>query len=192
MIRSLILFAALLIASPALAEVTEQVRTETDGTTTLEHELTVAAAPEAVWEAIATAEGWKSWAVPVAWIDPADPDVIETSYNPAAKPGAPDTIRQRFLARIPGRMLAFRTIKAPVGFTHFDQFRQMLSVFELEPLPGGATRVRLSGVGYPDSEAGRRLLAFFSAGNKVSLEMLRDRFETGPVDWAEKLKKPLK
>ena len=163
-----------------------------DGTTSLIHEMTIAASPQAVWEAIATAEGWKSWAVPVAWVDPDEPDVIETSYNPAATPGAPDTIRQRFLARIPGRMLAFRTIKAPAGFTDFDQFRHMLSVFELEPRPDGGTRVRLTGVGYPDSEAGKRLLAFFREGNKASLEMLRGRFEKGPVNWAERLGKPLR
>ena len=36
------------------------------------------------------------------------------------------------------------------------------------------------------------MLAFFRAGNKVSLEMLRDRFDKGPVDWEKKLGKPLK
>ena len=39
-------------------------------------------------------------------------------------------------------------------------------------------------VGYPDSEGGRRLVGFFEAGNKVSLESLRRRFAEGPVDWA--------
>ena len=187
-----------LAAAPVQAAATEEpgvvveTRTETDGTFTLVHELMVSAPVDSVWNAVSTADGWKTWAVPVAWIDPEDADVIETSYDPAAAPGSPQTIRQRFLARIPGRMLAFKTIKAPAGFADFDQFSHMQSVLELERVEEDATRVRLTGVGYPDTEAGRRLLQFFRDGNRVSLEMLRDRFANGPIDWAEKLKKPLK
>ena len=199
MIHALVIALAIAVAplQAAAAEldvvdVAVETRIEKDGTTTLIHELVVPAPPEAVWQAISTAQGWKSWAVPVAWTDPQDPSVIESSYDPAATPGGPQTIRQRLLAWIPGRMLAFKTIKAPAGFTDFDQFAHMMSVFDLEPVGEGTTRVRLTGVGYPDSEAGRRLLAFFRGGNGVSLRMLRDRFDTGPIDWTEKLKKPLK
>jgi uncharacterized protein YndB with AHSA1/START domain len=197
MIRTLSIALSLAVApvqaaATARSDVVIETQTEVDGTVTLVHEIVVPAPVGSVWNAVSTAQGWKSWAVPVAWIDPEDADVIETSYDPAAARGSPQTIRQRFLARIPGRMLAFKTIKAPAGFTDFDQFAHMLSVFELEQVAEGATRVRLTGVGYPDTEAGRRLLDFFRGGNRVSLEMLRDRFANGPIDWTEKLKKPLK
>ena len=158
-----------------------------DGTRSLVHEVVVPAAADQIWAAIATAEGWRSWAVPRAWAQ--EPDILETSYNPAARPGDAGNIRQRWIARVPGRLLAFRTVKAPDGFPDFDAFRQVSHLFELEPAGEAATRVRLTGVGYAESDAGRRLVAFFREGNKVSLEQLRDRFAKGPVDWNAKLKR---
>jgi uncharacterized protein YndB with AHSA1/START domain len=158
-----------------------------DGSHILTHEAVVAAEAKQVWEAIASAEGWKSWAVPAAWASPQDPDILETSYNPAAAPGHEGNIKQRFLARVPGRLLAFRTIQAPKGFPDFDSYARVTSLFELEPLPGGRTRVRLTGAGYPDTEAGRRLLAFFEQGNAKSLEWLQARFTSGPADWKKRL-----
>jgi uncharacterized protein YndB with AHSA1/START domain len=190
MIR-LLLIAFALFAAPALAEPAMQSKrvAESDDTLTLVHELIVEAPAAEVWQAISTAGGWESWAVPVAWSDPNDPDIIETSYDPAARPGQPQTIRQRVLARIPGRMLALRTIKAPAGFADFEQFADMLSVFELEAVGPDRTRVRLTGVGYPDNAAGRRLLEFFEQGNSATLDMLRRRFTEGPVDWSKELSK---
>ena len=189
MIRSLIFATALLFSSPALAgPVTDEVRTEADGTITLSHEVVVDAPPQAVWEAISTVEGWKSWAVPVAW---ANGDTFETSYNPAARPGDAANIKNRFLSSDPGRRLVFRTVKAPEGFRHFEALARVEHTFELSP-EGSGTRVRLTGAGYSADEGGKAMLAFFRAGNKVSLEMLRDRLDKGPIDWEKKLGKPLK
>jgi uncharacterized protein YndB with AHSA1/START domain len=188
MIRSFALIALAFAALATAAPVTEQVHGPGDGTSSLTHEVAVAAPPQAVWEAISTVEGWKSWAVPVAW---ADGDTFETSYNPAARPGDPMNIKNRFVASVPGRRLTFRTVKAPQGFQHFDSLSQIEQTFELAP-EGTGTRVRLTGSGYSADEGGKAMLDFFRGGNRASLEMLRDRFEKGPVDWAEKLRKPLK
>jgi uncharacterized protein YndB with AHSA1/START domain len=157
-----------------------------DGRHSLVHEVIVEAAADEVWQAIATPEGWRTWAVPVSWAPEAD--VIETSYTPTARSGDPSTIRQRVVAAIPGRLLVFRTIRAPQGFPDFDTYAQVTSAFELEPAGDGRTRVRLTGTGYADTEAGRRLLGFFREGNRVSLERLRQRFRTGPLDWAAVLR----
>lgn len=156
-----------------------------DGSHRLVHELVVEAPVAQVWRAISTAEGWKAWAVPVAWAP--EPDVIETSYNPSARPGDTSTIRQRIIRRVPQRLLAFRTIKAPAGFPHFETYSKVTSTFMLEPAGRGRTRVRLMGSGYADDEAGRRLLGFFKAGNAKSLEWLRTRFQEGPADWTKRL-----
>lgn len=145
-----------------------------DGTHLLVNEAVVDAAPAEVWAAISTAEGWKSWAVPVAWAQPGD--VIETSYAPTAKPGGVSTIRQQVLLRVPQRLMVFRTVKAPAGFPDFDTYSKVVSAFELEPAGDGRTRVRLTGAGYADSEAGRRLLAFFEKGNQASLDALKASF----------------
>jgi hypothetical protein len=158
-----------------------------DGSHVLMHETVVAASPGQVWAAIATAQGWSGWAVPIAWSPPGDPDIIETSYDPTAKLGGPANIQQRILARAPGRLLAFRTVKAPASFKDFASFSRVTSLFELEPVADGKTRVRLTGTGYSDDETGRRLLGFFEAGNGKSLEWLRERFAIGPANWPERL-----
>lgn len=192
MIRWLAFGLVLALAVPAAAAPAAPLsRTivEADGTRTLVHEVVVDAAPAEVWRAISTPEGWTSWAVPVARGVEGDPALLETSYDPAAAPGGPGTIRQLFVARIPGRMLAFRTVKAPAGFPYFETYAKVVNVFELIPQGEGRTLVRLSGVGYPDSEAGRRLLAVFERGNATTLDMLQARFAEGPVNWAEKLTK---
>jgi uncharacterized protein YndB with AHSA1/START domain len=185
MTRILLAFLILLLPAAAAAQdVSVSDRREADGTLTLSHEVVVAAAPAQIWAAIATPEGWRTWAVPVSWIAPDDPDSIESSYDPAARPGDPSIIRQHFLARLPGRLLVFRTTRAPQGFPHFETYARVTSFFELDPVDAGHTRVRLTGAGYADDEAGRLLLGFFRDGNRVSLERLRDRFVDGPADWA--------
>lgn len=169
--------AAIALAASARAQdgVAVESRTEADGTATLVHELVVDAPMAQVWQAIATPEGWETWAVPAAWWVEGEPGVLETSYDPADTPGSPSTIRQQFLARIPGRLLAFRTVKAPAGFPHWDSYRLVTSVFELEP-EGARTRVRLTSTGYPDSAAGRELVTFFTQGNSETLRQLAARF----------------
>ena len=152
-----------------------------DGTFTLVHETVVEAPAVEVWQAISTADGWRTWAAPVARAP--EPDAIETSYTPSAAPGDASTNRQQVLSRIPGRTFVFRTVKAPAGFPNFDTYRLVVSTFELEPLDQTRTRVRLTCSGYPDSEAGRQLLGFFREGNRTSLEQLRQRFISGPIDW---------
>ncbi|HYI47764.1 MAG TPA: SRPBCC family protein [Allosphingosinicella sp.] len=179
-----LLVLVLLIQSPAVAQdVAIGDRREADGTLTLSHEVVVAAPAADVWAAISTPEGWRTWAVPVSWVAADDPGSIESSYDAAARPGDPTIIRQHFLARLPGRLLVFRTTRAPQGFPHFETYARVTSFFELEVIDATRTRVRLTGAGYADDEAGRALLGFFRDGNRVSLERLRDRFVNGPRDW---------
>ncbi|WP_447760169.1 SRPBCC family protein [Sphingopyxis panaciterrae] len=185
------LAAGLLFAAPGAAlseEVSVAKQVEADRTTTMVHEILVDATPAEVWTAISTAEGWMTWAVPVAWMSKDDPDLIEAAYDPASRPGAPDTIQQRFTERVPGRRLAFRTVKAPAGFPHWDDYRNVTSLFEIEPV-GKGSRVRLTSRGYPDNAGGQALLAFFEGGNRMTLDNLRARFATGPIDWAAGLRR---
>lgn len=152
-----------------------------DGSHTLVHETVVAAPAASVWDAISTPEGWTTWAVPVAW---SEADLLETSYSPGASRGDKTTIQQRIAAQIPGRMILFRTVKAPEGFPNFETFKAVTHAIELEPVDDKRTRVRLTTAGYADTDAGRQLLGFFRQGNKVSLDQLRTRFVSGPIDWS--------
>jgi uncharacterized protein YndB with AHSA1/START domain len=182
-----ILVVFVLAFAPARAQVAEALKVEADGSRTLTHALVVPAPADQVWTALATVEGWKSWAVPSAWADPADPDTFETSYSLTAKPGDTSNIGNRFVARLPGRILVFRTTRTPAGFPHADAYLGVISFFEIEAVDSGRSRVRLTGVNYPAGSAGDALLGFFRKGNRQSLEALRDRFANGPVDWPAKL-----
>lgn len=166
-------------APAALAEVNTRVAREADGTSTIIQEVTVNAPAAEVWNAVSTARGWQSWSVPIAWA-PA-PDIIETSYAADAKPGDPTTIRQEVLARVPERLLVFRTTKAPNGFPNFETYRKVLNSLELFPLGSGRTRVRLTASGFDPSPAGQRLLAFFTKGNAETFEKLEARFGASDV-----------
>jgi len=145
------------------------------GTVDLVHEAVVAATPAQVYAAVSTAEGWRGWAVRSAWDVAGDVPEMETSYDPAARQGDPRNIRHRILARVPDRLFVFRTVHAPPGFPDAELFYRVTQVLELEAVPGG-TRVRLTGVGYPDTAEGRRLVAFFTDGNRVTMDALRRRF----------------
>ncbi len=184
---TLIIAAALAWSCTAAAAepVRVSTRIEADNSRTMVHEILVNGAIADVWEAISTPQGWMTWAVPVAWTSPTDPDVIETSYDSADRPGSPGTIQQRFIARIPGRLLVFRTTKAPAGFPHWETYRGVTSIFELEGA-GRQTRVRLTSLGYPDTPAGQTLVAFFERGNSATLESLQRRFMTGPIEWKKR------
>lgn len=169
------------IASPPPVELATQ--TEGDGTVTLTHSALVAAPIAEVWAAVSTPQGWVAWAVPLARWAEGESDVLETSYDPGELAGGPGAIWQQFVARIPGRLLVFRTIKTPDDFPHGDDYRKVTGIFELVT-EGGGTRVRLTSTGYPDSEGGRALAGFFAKGNAATLESLQRRFAEGPKVWA--------
>lgn len=169
---------AQLVDSTPLAVTEEQAR---DGSTTLTHAIDVNAPADAVWTAIATPDGWRTWAVPFARVPDGEPDILETSYT--SIDDASTTIRQRITERVDGRRIAFRTINAPDGFPNFETYRLVASTFDLTPTPDGRTQVRLTATGFADTEAGRQLLAFFRDGNGRTLLQLRERFDAGPKQW---------
>ncbi|MES2988180.1 MAG: SRPBCC domain-containing protein [Pseudomonadota bacterium] len=164
----------------SLALTAQDIVTEPNGSRTLVAEALVPAPLEKLWDTVTTAEGWKSWAVPMAWVSPTDPDLLETAYDPAARPGAASNIQQRFIATLPRRMLVFRTIKTPAGFPHAQAYMRVTNFLELEAQPGG-TRVRLSSTGYPAGAEGDALLGFFGKGNRITLDKLVARFGLEPL-----------
>lgn len=152
--------------------------TATDGLRMLVHEVIVPAPIAEVWDAVSTAEGWQSWAVPLARELPGDR--FETGYTP----GPDASIEQQWIERKAPTLAAFRTTRTPKGFPHADAYLRVTSRFLLTPVDARTTRVRLEGRGYPQGPAGDALIGFFVAGNRSSLEQLHARFVTGPIDWA--------
>ena len=158
-----------------------------DGTRVMRHEIVVPASAADVYHAFTTAEGWRTWAVPFAQLTPAlgVGAVMETSYNPAAKSGDANNIKNKVLAYIPNRLFAFQVVQAPQGFKHADLLVQVFTIAELEPIGKRRTRVKLSMLGYGSGAAFDELYAFFAKGNAWTVQKLAERFEKGPIDWTK-------
>ncbi|MDQ0466558.1 uncharacterized protein YndB with AHSA1/START domain [Caulobacter ginsengisoli] len=184
---------ALLGAGPAAAEgswrdfagVSNTAYVEPNGDRAIQLSIDVPAPPQAVFDAFATAEGFKSWAVPFAQIDLRVGGMIESSYNPAAKPGDRDNIKNQILAYLPGRLLVIRNVQAPTDFPDPELFAKTVTIIALAPLDDGATRVTITHAGYGPGEGFDRLYKMFEWGDAYSLTGLRQRFVSGPKDWSK-------
>ena len=182
------LLTALIFAMPAAAgQVVDSSYKASDGTRVLRHEVMVPASTAEVYAALTTADGWRTWAVPFAVMTPAfgAGAILETSYNPNAKPGEATNIKNKVLAYIPERMFAFQAVQAPTGFKHADLLAHIFTVAELERVGAKRTRIRLSMLGYRDGQAFDELYGFFAKGNDWTMKKLSERFEKGPIDWSK-------
>lgn len=184
---------ALGLARPAAAEaswrdfpgVSNTAYVEANGDRAIQLSIDVPASPQAVFDAFATTEGFKSWAVPVAWIDLRIGGVIESNYNPKARLGDRDNIRNEIMAYLPGRLLVIRNVQAPRTFRDPELFARTVTILALTPLDGGATRVTLTNAGYGPGEGFDRLYKQFEWADAYSLAELRRRFVDGPKDWSK-------
>lgn len=165
--------------------VTTTLLPEPEGRQALSQSIDVAAPPAAVWEALTTGAGWRSWAAPFAEVDFRLGGIIETSYQAGARAGAPGNIRNQIVAYVPQRLLAIRNVQAPPN-TPFDAaaFQTLHTAVLLDPIDGGRTRVTTVMSGLRSGEPWDGVLKHFRWGNAWTLEKLKERFDKGPVDWA--------
>ncbi len=170
-------------AVPGFPDVVDSSFTEANGDRTLQLAIVVPASAKEAFAAFATAEGWKTWAVPFAVGEPRVGAIMETAYRLDAKPGDRGNIRNQFIAWLPERLLVFRNVQAPPDFPNADLFANVVSVVEFVPLGPASTKIVLSGVGYGPGSGYDELYRMFQRGNAWSLAKLKQRFETGPVDW---------
>lgn len=180
MLKSLMLVAALALSgcatTPAPSSgIADTSFTAADGTRSIQLSGWLAAPPAEVYRAIATVEGWKRWAVPVAFGEVAVNGVLETSYNKDAKPGDAGNIKQLFTVLEPDRRVAFRTIQTPDGFPHGELYKQTTALMELSTEAGG-TRLRFTHSGFGAGKDFDELYGFFIDGDKQTLEELQKLF----------------
>lgn len=157
---------------------------EPNGDRAIQLSIEVPAEPQAAFDAFATAEGFRSWAVPVAQVDLRTGGIIESSYGAGARIGDRDNIRNEILAYVPGRLLVIRTVQAPRSFVDPELFQRTVTVIEFAPAGPGRARVTITNSGYGRGEGFDRLYRQFEWGDAFSLASLRRRFEQGPVDWS--------
>lgn len=165
-------------------DVTNSSFVEADGDRVLQLSIVVNATPAQVWDAFTTAEGYRAWVAPVAAVDLRIGGDIEASYDPAAKIGGPDNIRNRIVAYVPQRLLSFRNVQAPKALPYRELFGEIVTTLEIDDLGAGRARVSLTAIGYGPGEGFDVLYRHFEWGNAYSLNELKKRFETGPIDWA--------
>jgi uncharacterized protein YndB with AHSA1/START domain len=157
---------------------------EANGDRAIQLSIEVPAPPNDVFEAYATTDGFKSWAVPIASIDLRVGGAIESNYNPDAKLGERDNIRNEIVAYVPDRILVLRNVQAPRTFVDPELFQRTVTVVEFAA-SGAGTRVTITNAGYGAGEQFDRLYRQFEWGDAYTLAELRARFVRGPVDWTK-------
>ena len=174
-------------ATPQFPDVADTSFTDAYGDRTLQLSLVVAASPRDAFAALASRDGWKTWAVPFATGDFRVGGVFETSYRMDATAGDRSNIKTQVIASLPERLLILRNLQAPPDFKDADLFGRTVMIVELVPVTATSTRVVFSGVGFGTGSAFDELYQKFQWGNSYSLANLKRRFETGPVDWTKEL-----
>lgn len=138
-----------------------------------------------VWKAFSTPEGYKKLGVAKCEMDFRVGGLIRSHYNPNGEIGDDGTIQNEILAYERERMLAIRIHKPPKGFPFGEEtWKAAWSVISLTDLGEGNTHLRIAGVGYPETEEGRKMRQFFEAGNNWVLDKLKKSFDdqaTGPT-----------
>ena len=182
------LLALLLVGNGARAEFTKEFPkvddtsyAEPNGSRVIRLSIDIAAGADDIWQTLTTTEGWKSYAVSFASVDMQVGGIIETSYDPKAKVGDPDNIKNEIVAYVPGKMLAIRCVQAPRTFENKKEFFATSTVIELERIGEKKTRVVLTAPGYRAGEAYDSLYKKFRFGDSYTLENLRAKFEPKPT-----------
>jgi uncharacterized protein YndB with AHSA1/START domain len=148
------------------------------GQKALQLSMDIPATPHAVFDAFATSDGFKSWAVAVAKVDLRTGGDIESSYDSKAKIGDPGNIKNQIVTFIPDHLLVIRNVQAPEGFAGKGEFQKTVTVIEFTPIEAG-TRVRLTNTGYGDSAEAKTVYGHFEWGNAYTLAELKKKFAKG-------------
>jgi uncharacterized protein YndB with AHSA1/START domain len=159
--------------------------TEPGGDRALQLSIDVPASARDVFDAFATSDGFRSWAVPVARVDLKIGGFIEASYDASATLGAPGNIKNQIVAYVPGRLLVIRNVQAPAGFVNQELFGRTVTIIEFVALNPKHTRVTLTNAGYGPGAGFADVYRHFEWADAYTLEELRKRFAEGPTDWSK-------
>jgi uncharacterized protein YndB with AHSA1/START domain len=150
------------------------------GLRTIRYDFTVAAPPAAVWQALTTSAGLRTFFAPAAEIELRTFGKFSIQFDPS-KPGttAEDNI---VLAVQPERMLS-TTWNAPPSFPDARAQRTLLQ-FRLASEGSSATRITLVQTGFGTGPEWDGTYRYFTGAWTWVAAALQHRFEHGPIDWA--------
>lgn len=138
---------------------------------------------EAVWKACTTDEEAVKWMAPVVEFDLRSGGSFKTNYNKAAGIGGPGTIVHRILAVDAPRLLVART-EAPEGNPFRGVVEHLTGVWRFEALGPKRTRLVLGMHGWPQTQRGAQVRAFFVQANPGVLKTLAALFPEDEADAA--------
>lgn len=149
----------------------------------LDKEVLVNATIEQVWAAWTTREGITSFLAPEAEIDARVGGAFHVHFDPLAAPGSKGADDMRYMALQKPTMLSFDWNAPP----HLAQARAQRTfvVVRLKDVDGKSTRVTLHHVGWGEGGEWEQAYAYFDRAWANVLANLRQRFESGPLDWSE-------
>jgi uncharacterized protein YndB with AHSA1/START domain len=145
-------------------------------------ERVIDATPAEVWRMFTTEEGAETWMAAVVEVDLRIGGAIRTNYDAQGEIGDANTITNRILCYEPERMLAIQNVEAPEGFPFAEGTVGTWTVIYFEPTDDGRTRVRMVGLGWPDTPAGEDAYRFFERGNAYALQQLAQALEGQAVE----------
>lgn len=140
----------------------------------IELEVTVPAARDEVWSAWSTAEGWKAFFGVEAKIEPRPGGPFELYFSSDAPAGARGSEDCKVLCTIPNELFAFDW-SAPPQFANVRKERTQV-VVRFEALGEKSTRVRLTQLGWGESEEWNQVYAYFQRAWPLVLGQLRKHF----------------
>jgi len=142
----------------------------------------VPAAPTAVWDAWTTEAGARTFFAPECRIDLRVGGAYEMFFEPDAPPGSRGGEGLTILAIQPEQMLSI-TWNAP---PHLTKVRNQMThvTVRLEPIDTNHTKVTLHHDGWGIGGEWDMAYKYFDrAWNDIVLPRLRQRFESGPIQW---------
>jgi uncharacterized protein YndB with AHSA1/START domain len=148
-------------------------------------ETTVNAEFSQVWRAFSTAEGLKTFAAPVIEFELRSGGKAHSNMDPKARLTDDSTIRNEVLSFIPLRMLAIR-LKFPASMPQgVREATDVFVVYEIEPVSARRSRVTMSTIGVKTGADWDTFASFWRECSAQTLEALRVRFASGPLDWSK-------
>lgn len=153
----------------------------------IDKEIVVNATLDQAWDAWTTREGITSFFAPDAKIEPRVGGAFQIYIDPGAPAGERGADEMRFLALQPKKMLSFDWNAPP----HLAEARAQRTfvVVRFEPVGASQTRVSLHHTGWGDGGQWDQTYAYFDRAWPNVLANLKARFDSGPLDWTEWLKR---
>ena len=153
----------------------------------LDKEVTIAASLDEAWAAWTTREGIVSFFAPDAQIDPRVDGAFHIHMDPLAEPGMKGADEMRYMALQPKKMLSFDW-NAPPSLPEARAQRTFV-VLRFEAVDAQHTHIRIHHTGWGDGGEWDKAYAYFDRAWGFVLGNLKKRFETGPIDWTDWMKR---